>query len=210
MNSTNRVLNRGFIFLVGLLILATGTVLALVALVPVVRERWAAATKAVIDTVTRWLKATPLPEFAGPLTGSWLWLLAIAAGALLIAALVVFSVRQGHGHTNRLASVNGNGNANANTGAVTVEAKVAEHAIQDALANRPELVAAHVSTYLVKRQSALKVAITCRRGISPREASRIVNEVLVAFDELLGLQLPALVQISGGFRARTTTVARLR
>ncbi|TFC94112.1 MULTISPECIES: hypothetical protein [Cryobacterium] len=203
MNSTNRVLNRGFIFLVGLLILVVGATLTIVAAVPVVRERWAAATSAGVDTVTRWLQATPMPDFVAPLTGSWLWLIAIAAGVSLIAALAVFSLRQGHGHTGRLASVNGN------NGAVAIETKVAEQAIQDALAKRPELVDSHVSTYLVRHRPTLKVAITCRRGISPRAASNIVDEVLSSFDDLLGLRVPALVQISGGFRARTSQGARL-
>lgn len=206
MNSTNRILNRIFVFLVGALVLTGGATLALVALVPLIRDSWTNATRVGIDGATRWLQATPLPESLVPVNGSWLWLIVLAAGALLIAVLVTFSLRQGHGHTGRLVTLNGE----TSSGAVAIESKVAEHAIEDALTNRPELVASHVSTYRVKNQSALKVVITCRRGISPREASRIVNEVLISFDNLLGLQLPALVQISGGFRARTTKAARLR
>ena len=206
MNSTNRILNRIFVFLVGLLVLTGGATLALVALVPLVRDSWTNATRVGIDRATRWLQATPFPESLIPVSGSWLWLIVLAAGVLLIAVLVTFCLRQGQGHTGRIVSLNGK----TSSGAVVIESRVAEHAIQDALTNRPELVASHVSTYRVKNQSALKVAITCRRGISPREASRIVNEVLFSFDNLLGLQLPALVQISGGFRARTTDAARIR
>ncbi|WP_104194580.1 hypothetical protein [Cryobacterium sp. M25] len=206
MNSTNRILNRVFVFLVGILVLIGGATLVLVALVPLVRDSWTNATRVGIDKANRWLQATPLPESLVPVNGSWLWLIVLAAGALLIAVLVTFSLRQGHGHTGRLVTLNGR----TSSGAVAIESKVAEHAIQDALTNRPELVASHVSTYRVKNQSALKIAITCRRGVSPREASRIVDEVLFSFDNLLGLQLPALVQISGGFRARTTKAARLR
>ncbi|WP_104170437.1 hypothetical protein [Cryobacterium sp. M23] len=206
MNSTNRILNRVFVFLVGILVLIGGATLVLVALVPLVRDSWTNATRVGIDKANRWLQATPLPESLVPVNGSWLWLIVLVAGALLIAVLVTFSLRQGHGHTGRLVTLNGR----TSSGAVAIESKVAEHAIQDALTNRPELVASHVSTYRVKNQSALKIAITCRRGVSPREASRIVDEVLFSFDNLLGLQLPALVQISGGFRARTTKAARLR
>ncbi|TFC94416.1 MULTISPECIES: hypothetical protein [Cryobacterium] len=206
MNSTNRILNRIFVFLVGLLVLTGGVTLALVALIPLVRDSWTNATRVGIDRATRLLQATPLPESLGPVNGSWLWLIALAAGAVLSAALVTFSLRQGHGQTGRLVTLN----EQTSSGAVDIEAKVAEHAIQEALTIRPELVAFHVSTYRVKNQSALKVAITCRRGISPREASQIVNEVLFSFDNLLGLQLPALVQIGGGFRARTTKATRIR
>ncbi|TFC14332.1 hypothetical protein E3O19_11200 [Cryobacterium algoritolerans] len=206
MNSTNRILNRIFVFLVGLLVLTGGATLALVALIPLVRDSWTNTTRVGIDRATRLLQATPFPEFLVPVSGSWLWFIALAAGALLIAVLVTFSLRQGHGRTSRLVTLNGK----TSSGAVVIEAKVAEHAIEEALTIRPELVASHVSTYRVKNQSALKVAITCRRGISPREANQIVNEVLFSFDNLLGLQLPALVQISGGFRARTTKATRIR
>ena len=206
MNSTNRILNRIFVFLVGLLVLTGGVTLALVALLPLVRDSWTNTTRVGIDRATRLLQATPFPDSLVPVNGSWLWFIALAAGALLIAVLVTFSLRQGHGRTSQLVTLNGQ----TSSGAVIIEAKVAEHAIEEALTIRPELVASHVSTYRIKNQSALKVAITCRRGISPREASQIVNEVLFSFDNLLGLQLPALVQISGGFRARTTKATRIR
>ncbi|TFB86327.1 hypothetical protein E3O44_12020 [Cryobacterium algoricola] len=203
MNSTNRVLNRLFILVVGLVVFSVGAALLLVAIAGPVRDTWAHSVAICVSGVTRWLRATPLPNQPMPISGSWLWLVALAAGGALIILLALFIIRQGHGHTRRLITVGGD------AGMVLVDSRVAEHAIQDALSGRPELIASHVSTYQVKHQSVLKVAITCRRGISPREVSRIVTEVLVAFDTLLGGQLPALVKISAGIRARATQTARL-
>jgi len=54
----------------------------------------------------------------------------------------------------------------------------------------------------------LKVSVTCRRGVSPREATRAVESTLAAFDDLLGLPVPVLIQISGGFRARVSSASR--
>ena len=85
MNSTNRILNRIFVFLIGLLVLTGGATLALVALVPLVRDSWTNATRVGIDRATRWSRATPLPESLVPVNGSWLWLIVLAAGALLTA-----------------------------------------------------------------------------------------------------------------------------
>jgi len=52
--------------------------------------------------------------------------------------------------------------------------------------------------------------VTCRRGTSPTEVVRIVEQALLALDELLGLRIPALLQISGGFRVRTSRTTRIR
>jgi hypothetical protein len=205
MTSTNRVLNRLFIFVVGLLLVAVGAALLLLAIAPPARVLWAQVSAIGIAALTQWLRATPLPNLPVSVSGSWLWLLTLAAGGALIPLLARFSIRQGRGRTRQLVNTGGD----APSGTVFVDSHVAVDAIQDALSGRPELVASEVSTYRVDHQSVLKVAITCRRGISPLEASRIATEALVAFDALLGVQLPALVQISGGLRARTTSLARL-
>ena len=95
-------------------------------------------------------------------------------------------------------------------GTTIVDAAVPQHAIQDALDKRPEFIASHVSMYKVRRTPVLKVAVTCRRGVSPRDAATIVESKLRALDELLGRELPALIQISGGLRARATRTTRLQ
>jgi hypothetical protein len=124
---------------------------------------------------------------------------------LAVVLLVVFALRQGHGRTGTVVD-----ETVGEHGQTVISSKVAEEAIQDALSARPEFVTSHVSTYRVKRTPTLKVSVTCRRGVSPADASAIVESTLRALDQLLGRELPALVQISGGFRARVSGSTRLQ
>lgn len=201
MNSTNRGANRLLIFACGLLLLVVGAVAAAAVLIPGIRDGWRAATGQVNSQVSTWLQQTPLGD-----TGVS-WIMPAILGLLVIAVivLIVFIARQGHGRTGTVVN-----ESTSERGTTIIDAAVAEHAIQDALTGRPEFVASHVLTYKVRRIPVLKVSVTCRRGVSPKDAATIVEGKLQALDELLGRQLPALIHISGGFRSRATRTTRLQ
>lgn len=201
MNTTNRGLNRTWILLVGLVLLAAGLAAALIGLVPVVRDGWHSTAPAVFDTVTGWLRATPLGD-----TGtSWLWIALVAVLLVAVILLLSFVFRQGRGRTGRLLT-----DEPTEHGTTVVDARVAEQALQGALDERAELVSSHVSTSLVRGRSVLNITTTARRGVSPKHVTAMVEESLEALDALLGREIPALLQISGGFRARTTKATRLQ
>jgi hypothetical protein len=200
MNSTNRGANRALILLAGLLLLVVGAAAAVLVLVPAVRDGWTGIRDTVSTQVSDWLQQIPLGD-----TGVS-WILPAVLVLLLIAVilLIVFIARQGRGHTGIALT-----EATSEHGTTIVEAGVLEHLLQDAIGGRSEFVASHVSTYRVKRTPVLKISVTCRRGVSPKDAAAIVEDAVRALDELLGRSLPALVQISGGFRARVSSGTRL-
>jgi hypothetical protein len=200
MNSTNRALNRTFIFLVGLLLLATGAAATAVALVASVTDGWKTTAPDVSASVSSALVDTPLGD-----TGhSWLWIVLIAVLLIVVLLLVLFVTRQGRGHTRRLLTPPPTDN-----GSTVLDAAVAEQVLQESLTGRPELLSSHVSTYKVRGASVLKVTVTCRRGVSPIDVTRIVESRIAALEQLLGTDVPALIQISGGFRTRVTKSTRL-
>ncbi|MGA1838813.1 hypothetical protein VD659_17985 [Herbiconiux sp. 11R-BC] len=201
MNSTNRAANRLLILIVGLLLLAVGAASAAAVLLPAVRDGWTGATGQVTDQVSSWLQQTPL----GGTRVSWIMPALLLLAVIGVIVLIVFIARQGRGHTGVAVR-----EPTSEHGTTVVESAVAEHALQDAIAGRPEFVASHVSTYRVKRTPVLKISVTCRRGVSPADAAAIVDDAVRALDVLLGRPLPALVQISGGFRARVTSTTRLQ
>jgi hypothetical protein len=201
MNSTNRFANRLLIFACGLLLVAVGGAAAAAVLVPGIRDAWKDAGSQVTDQVGTALEQTQLTG----LEVSWILIAVVALLVIGIIVLIVFIARQGHGHTDRAIT-----DDSGEHGTTVVESSVAEHALQDALAGQSEFVASHVSTYKVRRTPVLKVSVTCRRGVSPRDAATIVESKLRALDELLGRELPALIQVSGGFRARATKTTRLQ
>ncbi|GGF10209.1 hypothetical protein [Subtercola lobariae] len=201
MNTTNRGANRLVIIVAGVIVLALGAVAIALALPTVIRAQWRDGSNQATRTIVDWLQQTPL---SGPGT-SWLWLIGLAALVVLLVLLLVFISRQGKGHTSTLATPPPTEN-----GLTVVDSSVAVGLLNDALADRPEFVSSSVSTYLVKKRPVLKIAVTCRRGVSPHEVATMVSTQLGALDALLGIRIPAFVQISGGFRARVSRATRLQ
>ena len=201
MNSTNRGLNRAVIALVGLVLMAAGTIAVLIGLVPAVRDGWRSGAPGVFGTVTGWLRSTPLSD-----TGSsWLWVALIAVLVLAIILLLAFVLRQGHGRTGQLLN-----DSPTEHGTTVIDARVAEQAMQGALDERSELVSSHVSASTVRGRTVLDIKATARRGVSPKDVTTMVEESLRALDALIGREIPALLQISGGFRARTSKATRVQ
>jgi hypothetical protein len=201
MNDTNRAANRFVILVCGLVLLVGGAAVAAFGIVPAVQDAWADAAVSVGDQVSRWLQQTPL----GGTGVSWIMPAVLLVLLVLAILLVVFIARQGGGRTGRAVT-----EPTGDQGTTIVDAAVAEHLLQVAVAARPEFVGSHVSTYRVRRTPVLKVSVTCRRGVSPKDAATSVEGSLLALDEVLGRRLPALIQISGGFRARVTRTTRLQ
>jgi hypothetical protein len=200
-NNTNRALNRGVVFVAGLVLLAVAALLGLIATQVTLQNAWASVTGRIGATADGWLQATPL----GATQNSWIWIVVLAVLLAVVGLLLRFIVRQGNGHSAHLIS-----EQTTNWGNTEVDSAVAEQALQNALGQRPEFLSTRVSTYRVAREAVLKVSVTCRRGTSPTDVLRIVEQALLALDELLGLRLPALLQISGGFRVRTSRSTRTR
>lgn len=198
MNNTNRGLNRTITTIVGVLALIAGAGLLAVALVPVVRGAYRATAPQIAGETATWVKGLRIPGT----TASWGWILVLAVLVLIIVLLLVFILRQGHGHYGRLIIEEGT------DGTTIIESAVAEQALRQDLDARHEFVSSHVSTYRVRGAAVLKVSVTCRRGVSPRDATDIVEDALRTLDALLGREVPALLQISGGFRARASSATR--
>ena len=201
MNSTNRGLNRLLITATGLILLAIGAAAAIGAWLPGAKDTWTPISEGVNTNVTGWLQQTPFPgaDF------SWLLIAVVAVLAIAIILLLVFALRQGQGRTGTIVS-----DRTPDTGRTIVDVSVARDALSDALDARDEFLTTSVSAYDVKRTPVLKVSATCRRGVSPRDATEIVEQNLEALDALLGRQVPVLLELSGGFRARVQQSTRLQ
>lgn len=200
MNSTNRGLNRTLIFVVGLLLLILGAASLALGVVPRIMTGWGDTAPTVQQNVSGALVATPLLS-----TGtSWLWIVLIAVLAVIAVLLIAFVVRQGHGHTRELFH-----DQTTEHGSTIVRSSVAADALKDALKGRDDLVASSVSTYDVQGDTVLKISATARRGVSPKDVQTSIENTLHALDDLLGFEVPALIQIGGGFRARVAKTTRL-
>lgn len=196
MNSTNRAANRLFLLIVGIVVIALGAAAVVVGAVGDIRSAWSDSAPAVADEVDRVL--------ADPAT-AWVLYAVLAGLVVIVVVLLVFVFRQGHGHTGRIVIT-----PQTDAGRTVIESAFAEQLLTSALSERPEFVSASVSTYAVRREPVLKVAVTARRGVSPTDVVDIVERAARDLDSLLGVQVPMLVHISGGFRSRVTPATRLQ
>lgn len=198
MNSTNRGFNRLVILIVAVILIAAGAIAVALAAVPVVARQWGVTGRTVMRTAPTWI--------ADPAVGT-VSLLTIAVGVvavILAVLLIVFIARQGRGHTTRLVERH-----NGDTGSTLVDLGVPRTLLETELADRPEFVALRISAYLVRKTPALKVSVQCRRGVAPTDATATVVRALQGLDDILGVRIPALIQVSGGLRSRVSSRARL-
>jgi len=198
MNSTNRAMNRIVIVIVGTFLLACGLVAVGVGAVASVRDAWRVAVPQLARTARAWVRS------GADSADTAVAVAIVAALVILIVLLIVFIFRQGRGHTSRLMT-----DATTDHGSTIIESGLAEQLVQDALADRPELLATRVSTYRVRRASVLKISVVARRGASPRDIGVAIDNALHALDAVVGVQIPAAIHIGGGLRTRMTTAARL-
>ncbi|GAA2752729.1 hypothetical protein [Amnibacterium kyonggiense] len=189
MNSTNRGLNRFFILLVGLLLIAAGGAVAVLGAVPAVASQ--------AKSIARQLASGAQPWVADPTVGkASLLVLGIALVALvLIVLLLVFIGRQGHGRS-AAALRQGDGAMSTRVDLAIPRALLEEH-----LSERDELAGLRISAYEVRGTPMLKITARCRRGVSPAEVSTMIGRAVDDLERIIGTDVPTFVQLTGGFRA---------
>ncbi|MBC7518949.1 MAG: hypothetical protein H7248_08745 [Microbacteriaceae bacterium] len=200
MNNTNRPLNRIFSAIIGLLLAAGGGGILLLAVVPELAKAARVSYKGTLGGATRFVQGAPLPGGSG----SW-WLIALTVALVILALLLLrFIFRQGHGHTGTLITT-----PEGAAGTVSVDSRVAERLLSDALDDHRALLASHVSTYNVRGTPVLKVAVQARRGVSPTDITTMITPLLSALNSVLGRDVAASIHIGAGIRTRTGAATRL-
>ena len=87
---------------------------------------------------------------------------------------------------------------------------MAEQALKQALAERPDLAGATVATYEVNGGPALKVRLLPRQGVAPHLLAAEVATLVEALDAVVGKRTPVLIHIGAGARTRFSRAERVR
>ncbi len=203
MTTSNRFLNRLFLVVTGLIVLAVGAALVLVAIpgVPAVRS-----------TVTQWrdaqaqaLRDTPLTGI-GSLSGSYLpWLLAVLCLVVVIICIVAAATR-GRGRTDRILEADGP------AGSIVVGSRFAETALEDALSGRRDVVGVNVAAYRLRRAPAIKIRVRLAAGSEPGPLIEAASDAVAGLDRVLGggARVPVLVEIVGASPSRAGADSRVK
>ncbi|GGH96133.1 hypothetical protein ACFFGR_23365 [Arthrobacter liuii] len=203
MNSTPALLNRILLTVLGLILLATGVLLVLLATVPAMGSWWHSWSAGVWGGINRLFDATRFPGRPE----SWLWIVVALALLALMGLMVAWIAQQGKGRSNFLAAEYDPGNT---PGDVQIGGGVAEQALRHALEGRPDLAGATVTTYGVKGSPALKVRLLPRQGVAPHLLAAEVSGLLDALEAVVGKQIPVLIHIGAGARTRFSRAERVR
>lgn len=196
MNATNRGFNRLLILIVGILLIAAGAAAALLVALPAVATGWTAWFTTVPTTIP-WATTSVVGQVG------WLSITAAVVALILGLLLIAFILRQGRGHTAGVLERRTGGSR------TRIDLALPRTLLTDHLDELPDILASRVTAYDVRGTPTLKVSVRARRGASPVAITGQIIDALRALDTVLGEELPAYVQISGGFRARTAARARV-
>lgn len=203
MNSTPALLNRILLAVLGLILLAAGVLLVLLATVPAVGPWWHDWSGGLWSGASRAFNSTRFPGRSE----SWLWIVIALALLVLIGLMVAWVAQQGKGRSNLLAAEYDPGDV---PGDVRIGGGVAEQALKHALEGRPDLAGAAVTTYEVKGSPALKVRLMPRQGVAPHLLAAEVSGLLDALESVVGKETPVLIHIGAGARTRFGRAERVR
>lgn len=203
MNNTPRLLNRILIGLLGIKLLAAGVLLMLLAGVPAAATWWHGWSAGAWADLRGFFERTRFPGRQE----SWLGLVAVVLLVLMIALMVAWIAQQGKGRTGLLVAEEDPGEVPGN---VRIGSGVAEQALRAALADRPDLAGATVTTYQVGGEPALKIRVQPRQGVAPHALVAEVSALVEALDAVIGKRTPVLIHLSSGARSRFGRAERVR
>jgi hypothetical protein len=202
-NSTPTILNRILIGILGLKLLAVGLMLMLLATVPAVAAWWHSWAGSVWNGINQAFNNTRFPGRPE----SWLWIVVALALLVLIGFMVAWIAQQGKGRSNVLAAEYDPGTV---AGDVSIGGGVAEQALKNALAERPDLAGATVVTYDVHGSPALKVRLQPRQGVAPHLLAAEIAALVDALYAVVGKRTSVLIHIGAGARTRFSRAERVR
>lgn len=203
MNGTPRTLNRLLLGIVGLILLAIGTLALALALVPAAGPWWHGVSGTIQSQLGNLFEQTTLDGQRD----SWLWIVLAILTVLLIVAMVAWVANQGKGRTSDFA---GDFGTEREGGRVLINGSVAEQALKAALAERTDLVNASVATFGMKGQASLRVRLHPRPGVAPYLVAEEVTELVRALDAVVGLSTPVLISMGAGARTKFVRAERVR
>lgn len=203
MNGTPRVLNRILAGIFGLLLLAVGLLLVLLAAVPAVAAWWQGWSSGAWANIRTLSESTRIPGQSE----SWLWIVMVLLLMAVIVAMVAWLAQQGKGRSNILVTEDDAGEV---PGYVRIGGGVAEQALRAALTGRPDLAGATVATYDFRGQPGLRVRVQPRQGVAPHLLAAEVSALVEALDAVIGRRTPVLIHIGSGARSRFGRAERVR
>lgn len=195
MNDTNRALNRILLLVIGLVVLALGGAAIAVAAWPAAADVWATAGSA----ADAWLRQTVEATRIEGARASWIGIAAVATIVVVIVLLVLALTSVAGRRSKTVLRSSGEQNP---LGRVTVSEAFVSDALKNSLADRDEILSAHVTANDIRRVPVLHVAVTPRRNTDPRVLVAQLDQLLDNLATLTGRDTATYISLHAGLRAR--------
>lgn len=194
MNDTNRALNRGLLFLGGLVLLVIGAAVALAASWPVAAELWQQSANATRE----WIRTAHQTTLLGDSRVSWFVVAVLAALVLAVAFAITVMARLGGGRSAAVVRVP---RGDDPAGEVIVNNAFATTALTQSLDASPAVLGARVSVRSVRGENVLHVIVTPDTHSSPVEVAKQVGQLIDNLATLTGTVTPACISMRAGVGA---------
>lgn len=185
MNATNRVVNRGLLFVFGVILLGAGATATVAGLRPDWLGPWPGRIAEGVLTL-----GEPRIEVTSAVVVPVAAVVALAAALLLAVLLVIFIFTRGRGKTRSVLRVDAEG------GRTVVDRDVADAVLAATLSERADVLSARAGAYLVRRARAIELAVTVQRGASLDCVLAAAESAVDDWDALLGARVPILVHLT--------------
>ena len=206
MKKLPRALNRILLFVFGLLILATGAALVGVATYAPLRNL-ALKYRSRLDSEYASLAQQATFKVSGQQV-SWVQVGLIAVAIIVALLLITWIFSQGGGKIRSLA-LNAAGKDSEKEGEITAELGLIRDIIEDAVSDSRWISSLKVASWDVKKQPGLLLSAAVYKGANPREVKTELDQAIARLDQVLGINMPILVQLTTNWRSNLGSADRV-
>lgn len=196
-----RKLNRLFLFLVGLVLLAVGVLTAASAIAPQVQQAWA---KYGAEFEQRWA-ALSRSAVVIKTDVSWLTIALVAVGIVAVIMTLAILFSQGGGRTRNLDDPHAD-----EFGATVTELGFINDLLSSHAKDSQWVHSVSARSYEHKNQPQLSIAVSTFKGAPPREVSDLVRKMVKDLDGVLGRQIPVHVHIGSNWQTAIASRKRVK
>jgi ABC-type multidrug transport system fused ATPase/permease subunit len=197
MNTTNRALNRIVLLFIGIVFLLLGAVAVAVFVWPAAGESWTRAG----DASAIWIDQASESTMIGATTLNWLTVAVLALILLLIIILLIVALSRAIGGSRSHMVFRSSGRETP-LGRLTIDEGFVSDALGYSLGQRDEILFSNVTANDIRKQPVMHVSVTPRQNTSPRRVAEDVDQLVINLAALTGLDVPTLISIHSGFRAK--------
>lgn len=197
-----RALNRFLLFILGLIALAAGIGLILVAVWDKAAKFWQTYANWTMDKYTGLTEQTRTafnPDI------SWLTIAFVALGIIAALFMLWWIFRQGGGSTRKVDFQE----SEKAEGTTIASLKFVDALVNDVVEDDKWIAGVKTQGWKVKKDNGLAIKVITLKGADPAHLKQKMNEVIARLDSTLGREVPVCIHLTTGWRTAVSSAQRV-